>query len=320
MKIIKSLVLCLLVIGVARAEIPFEEVMLTRPDLTLHAGLRYPEAAVDLVIIHPGSGPTDRDGNQGPMTNNSLKFLAEGLAGRGVAVLSVDKRGAGNTAMKPEESELRPSHYIGDLVAWVEWAKARAPGLRVHLLGHSEGALFAKAAARRADVASVISLAGAGRPIGVVLREQTEGRRPGELGVEFERVLSSLESGEEVGEVSPLLQALFRPSVQPYLIEWLAMDPAAMAAELEVPLLVIGGSSDIQVKRADFDALAGPATRAEWIDGMNHVLKAVAGEMAAQLPSYMNPDLPLHGALVPLVVDWLGAVSDSESGLDVSAF
>ncbi|MDT8408384.1 MAG: alpha/beta fold hydrolase [Wenzhouxiangellaceae bacterium] len=306
----KILTLILLAAGLADAEIPLEEVSLDRPGLTLHATLYQPAGARDLVVIHAGSGPTDRHGNQPSMHNDSLKLLAEGLAERGVAVLAVDKRGVGQSVMPTDERALRPSVFIADLVAWAEWAGARNPDWPVHLLGHSEGALFAKAAAGRADAASVISLAGAGRPIGVVLREQTEGKRPGKIGEDFERILSSLEAGQQVAEIPPMFNALFRPSIQPYLIEWLAMDPAALAADLETPLLVIGGGTDIQAGRADFNALGHQATRAEWIDGMNHVLKAVEGDITAQLPSYTNPDLPLHPALVPLLAEWIERIGN----------
>lgn len=306
----KTFALILLAAGIAQAEIPFEEVSLDRPASTLHAALYQPAGARDLVVIHAGSGPTDRNGNQPSMHNDSLKLLAEGLAERGLAVLAIDKRGVGQSVMSIDERALRPSTFIADLVAWAEWAGAHNPDWRVHLLGHSEGALFAKAAAVQADAASVISLAGAGRPIGVVLREQTEGKRPGEIGEDFERILSSLEAGRQVTEIPAVFNALFRPSIQPYLIEWLAMDPAALAADLKTPLLVIGGSTDIQVGRTDFNALSNQTTRAEWIDGMNHVLKAVEGEIAAQLPSYTNPELPLHPALVPLIAEWIESVGD----------
>ncbi|AKS42467.1 alpha/beta hydrolase [Wenzhouxiangella marina] len=297
--------LLLLNCAAALADRPAEAVVLDRPDAELYGSLYWPEGAGQAVILHAGSGPTDRHGNQPGMQNDSLRLLARGLVAEGIAVLAIDKRFAGESRTSLSEAEIRPSVYVEDLRAWVDWLHARNAQLRIHLLGHSEGALFAKAAAMRSEVASVISLAGAGRPAGVILREQTEGRRPGEIGVEFERVLSSLESGQRVDEVSPLLQALFRPSIQPYLIEWLAIDPAALAAGLDVPLLVIGGSSDIQVGRADFDALAAHADRAEWIDGMNHVLKAVEGALPAQLPSYTDPSLPLHEALLPLIADWI---------------
>src|SRR5580658_8064676 len=49
--------------------------------------------AVTGVLMLGGSGPTDRDGNQPGMYNDSLKLLAHGLADCGVASLRVDKRG-----------------------------------------------------------------------------------------------------------------------------------------------------------------------------------------------------------------------------------
>jgi len=303
--VMKALVIVGLAAGGAQAEVLIESVTLERPEVSLKGSLyRVPEAT-DLVIVHAGSGPTDRNGNQAGMRNNSLQLLAEGLAAGGVSVLTIDKRGVGESKWAGSEEDLRPSLLIEDLRAWVDWAGQRDLEWRLHLLGHSEGALFAKQAAVGTSVQSVISLAGAGRPAGILLREQTEGRRPGEIGVEFERVLSSLEAGDPVSDVLPILQTLFRSSVQPYLIEWLAMDPAAIAAALETPLLVVGGSTDIQVGRADFDALAPHADRAAWIEGMNHVLKEAEGPITQQLASYTDPTLPLHPDLLPVMLAWL---------------
>ena len=46
----------------------------------------------NLVILIAGSGPTDRDGNQKGLTNNSLKYVSEALARNDIAVFSYDKR------------------------------------------------------------------------------------------------------------------------------------------------------------------------------------------------------------------------------------
>ena len=53
------------------------------------------ESGYPVVLIIPGSGPTDMDGNSAalPGKNNSLRYLAEGLAGKGIASLRYDKRG-----------------------------------------------------------------------------------------------------------------------------------------------------------------------------------------------------------------------------------
>ena len=46
----------------------------------------------NLVLIIAGSGPTNRNGNQVGMQNNSLKFLAEEIAKDGNVAFSFDKR------------------------------------------------------------------------------------------------------------------------------------------------------------------------------------------------------------------------------------
>ncbi len=275
----------------------------------LHATLIQPHGARILLILHPGSGPTDHNGNQPGMQNNSLRLLADGLAAAGLAALRYDKRGVGASQSGQEESELRPAHYINDLAAWARWAREVGGYEHVILLGHSEGAMFAKAAAAMTEVDAVISLAGPGRPMGVLLLEQTEGRRPGELDQQFRHILGELEAGRTVEDVPPLLAALFRPSVQPYLIEWLAISPADLAEQLAVPLQVVSGSTDLQVVRADFDALAVHADRAAWIEGMNHVLREQGGPLEQQIASYMSPDRPLHDDLLPEVLQFIQKVT-----------
>lgn len=240
-----------------------EPVTIDRDEVVLHGSLLAAEADGPLIILHPGSGPTDRYGSQPGMKNNALGLLADGLHQRGYSVLRYDKRGVGESHSTQAESELRPGHFIADLVAWVDWAEARSPGQGVVLMGHSEGGLFAKAAGLK--------------------RPQTV-----------------------IGMAA--LAALFRPSVQPYLIDWLAMEPQAMAAALVPPLFVVGGSSDLQVGRADFDALAMLAEQSAWLEGMNHVLKASEGPIEQQLPSYLGSDLPLHPELMPVLAAFLAGL------------
>ncbi|MBC7935529.1 MAG: hypothetical protein H7Y86_09290, partial [Rhizobacter sp.] len=68
-----------------------------------------------VALIIAGSGPTDRDGNNMAMKNNSLRMLAEVLAASGIASLRYDKRGIGQSAgaMKKEE-DLRFEDYVND--------------------------------------------------------------------------------------------------------------------------------------------------------------------------------------------------------------
>lgn len=303
-------VICVVFSGFLQAD---EPVQINRGDLSLHGTLLTAEQSRHLLILHPGSGPTDRHGNQPGMPNNALGLLATALNEAGFAVLSYDKRGVGESVSTQPEADLRPSHYIDDLVAWIDWARANHPKQGVVVIGHSEGALFAKAAGlqRPDEVSAVVALAGAGRPIGELLVEQTQGRLPGPLEGEFHRILDELLAGRTVDEVSAPLASLFRPSVQPYLIEWLAMNPAEIAEILTAPLLVVSGSTDLQVSRADFDMLSRFAQRQAWLDGMNHVLKVSEGPIEAQLSSYLSPEGPLHPDLVPAVMAFLQSLGES---------
>jgi pimeloyl-ACP methyl ester carboxylesterase len=279
---------------------------------TLHGTLLLPKdaaAKVPVALIISGSGPTDRDGNSAmlPGKNNSLKMIAESLAAHGVASVRYDKRGIGASAVASgNESDVRFTNFVDDAVAWLDWMGNDARFSRRMVVGHSEGSLIGIMAAQRATVDRVISLAGAGRSAGAVLRQQLAGNLPPNLLADAQRILGELEAGRTVAEVPQPLMMLFRPSVQPYMISWLPIDPAAEVAKLTVPVLVVQGTTDVQISVSDAERLAkgNPRATLEVVDGMNHVLKQVR-EPARQLPSYSNPELPLHPGLVDALVGFL---------------
>nr|WP_276604894.1 alpha/beta fold hydrolase [Nannocystis sp. RBIL2] len=266
----------------------------------------------ELVLIHAGSGPTDRDGNSVKMVNDSLKLLAEGLAERGVATVRFDKRGvAASTAAGPaSERDFRLEMYADDAAAWVELLAADERFCGVTIAGHSEGALIGMLAAQRSPADAFVSLAGPGRPAAELLREQLAVRLEGPLLAEADAILDSLAVGEEVAEVSPELYDLFRPSVQPYLLSWFAYDPAAILAQLEVPSAIVQGTTDIQVGIIDAERLAAAAPEAQVriIEGMNHVLKAAQLEETSQSQAYFDPSLPVVPELLDALVEWLDEV------------
>jgi pimeloyl-ACP methyl ester carboxylesterase len=269
-----------------------------------------------VVLLHPGSGPTDKDGNNPLMRNDSLKMLGRGLAAKGVAVLRVDKLGIGGSAKVPlKEEDLRLERYAADVTAWVALLRKDPRFTKVAIVGHSEGALIGLLAAADAKPDAFVSLCGPGRPLADVIREQLKARLPKELAASAEKVIAELEAGRTVKDPPAALNALFRPSVQPYLISMFSHDPAKLAAAYPGPLLAVTGTTDIQISGADGRRLAAarPGFQHVAIEGMNHVLKPVAkAELLAQLPSYGDPTIPLHPELVGVVAGFLHSALGSK--------
>jgi hypothetical protein len=267
-----------------------------------------------LVIIHAGSGPTDRDGNT-PLAsgkNDSLKMLATAFAAQGIASLRYDKRGVAKSAAAARaEADLRFDDYVNDLSAWVTKMRADPRFSRIIIAGHSEGSLIGIIAARNAKADAVISIAGISRRASDVLRTQLKPRLPASLWDESERVLRALEAGMTVNDPPAPLQALYRPSVQPYLISWIQKRPTVEIAKLTVPTLIIQGTTDTQVAVSEAEALgrAQPNAELALIRGMNHVLKTVSEDASQNTASYSDPTLPLNSEFASKVIGFVHALA-----------
>ena len=290
-----------------------EAVRLDTPTGTLHGTLQLPTtpaARVPVALVVSGSGPTDRNGNSAVLAgpNNSLKLLAEGLAAQGIATLRYDKRGIGESrGSMTSEAGLTFDTYVDDAAAWLRMLRADARFSTVSVIGHSEGALIALLAGERAPADGVVSVAGMGEPAQAVLRRQLQPQLPPPLYAQAESALVRLEAGQPADSTPPALAALLRPSVQPFLISLFRHDPAAIAARLPMPLLVVQGTTDVQVgvEQAQRLRAAQPGARLLQIEGMNHVLKLRSGTVMEQLPSYSDPALPLAPTLVPGIADFV---------------
>lgn len=287
-----------------------EPVTLATPTGEVFGTLELPAARtpVPVVLIIAGSGPTDRDGNNPvlPGSNNSLKMLADGLAARGIASLRYDKRGiAASRAAMTAENDIRFNNFIEDAEAWVGKLRADKRFSTVTIVGHSEGSLIGMVAAREANADAYVSLEGAGRKAQDILLEQIRPQLPPDIFAQSERILDQLSVGTIPDSVPPMLAPLFRRSVMPYLISWFKYDPAHEIAKLAMPVLIVQGTTDIQTSMTDAKALAAanPAARFLAIDGMNHILKAVSGDLQAQVPKYSDPTLPV----VPQLLDEVAA-------------
>ncbi len=277
----------------------------------LYGTLALPETPnpVRAALILAGSGPTDRNGNNPAGSNDSLKLLARGLAAEGIASLRVDKRGVGASAgAATREDDLRIDTYVADAVAWLDFLRGELAQSRLFVIGHSEGALIGTLAARRADVAGLVLLAGAGESADrIIARQLAAAGVPQGLQTESGRIAERLRSGQPVTDVPNDLLSLYRPSVQNYLMSWLALDPAAELARVRGAVLILQGTTDLQILPDDARRLASarPDAKLVFIDGMNHVLKEAPLDRRANLNTYIKSDLPLAPELLPAIADFI---------------
>lgn len=306
-----------LISGFAQATVLQRPITLDTGTGELFGSLLLPKSddPVPVVLIISGSGPTDRDGNNADGgRNDSLKRLAWVLAKHNIASVRYDKRGvAASLAATPDERNLTVDAYVADAQAWGHKLKSDPRFGKLIVLGHSEGALIASLAAPNIDADAVISVSGSARPVDQVIRQQLGNRLPPPLMLRSNELLDSLKAGKPDDNVPPPLQAIFRPSVQPYLISLFRQDPAAAFARLKMPALIIQGSNDIQVGVNDARLLkaAKPDAELALIEGMNHVMRIVPNDVKRQLASYKDPQLPLAAELGTRILGFIDGLRTS---------
>jgi pimeloyl-ACP methyl ester carboxylesterase len=267
-----------------------------------------------VVVVIPGSGPTDRDGNS-PLgiTAAPYRLLADALAVQGVSTLRADKRGMfGSKTAIPDANAVTLADYATDAHTWVRALREKTGAPCVWLLGHSEGALVALVAAQDQDgLCGLILVSGAGRKLSDVIREQLRSN-PANAPVlqSAMAALDALDRGQhvDVTNMNPALLPLFRPQVQDYLIDMFRQDPAKLAGSVKLPLLIIQGERDVQVSIADAKAIAAAQPKAKLVllPRMNHVLKDVASDdRAANLATYADPSLPVDSGAVDAIAGFV---------------
>ncbi len=279
-----------------------------------------PDSSSAAVLIIPGSGPTDRDGNNRLGVKGSpYKLLAEGLARKGVTTVRVDKRGMFRSSRAAADANaVTISDYAGDVHAWVKVIREKTAVPCVWVAGHSEGGLVALASGKNPDgLCGLILLATPGRPVGDVLREQLQhAMGKGPLLQQASSTIKALESGRHADAYSlhPALQSLFAPPMQGFLISLFSYDPARLIADFHKPVLILQGERDLQVSVADAKRLkqASPEAKLVLLPDANHFFKTVkSADMAATAASYAKP-VPLAPRVADEIADFISAADSTQ--------
>lgn len=287
------------------------------PQGPLKGTMLAPEAkGAPVVLILPGSGPTDRDGNNPHgIKASTYRLLAEGLAAQGIASVRIDKRGGfASAGAVADGNAVTIDDYATDAQAWIHVIQAKTGAPCVWLLGHSEGGMVALDASRAASgVCGLLLVATPGRRLGDVLREQLHANMASAPNLEqADQVIDELAAGRkvDVSAMSPVAQRLFDPRWQGLLISLMALDPAKLAAAYKGPILIVQGERDLQVSVADAHALerAHPAAKLVLLPDTNHMLKTVTTDARnANYATYADPSLPLAPGVVDTVAGFVTA-------------
>lgn len=260
-----------------------------------------------LAIIIAGSGPTDRNGNQNFLKNNSLKKLAESISNKGIASFRYDKRIVKQIRKGNVDKDLMFDDFVSDAEDVIKYFKEKKAYSKIYVIGHSQGSLVGMLAAKdNAD--GFISLAGAGQNIGDVIVDQVTNMAP-KLGEEAQKVVDKLKKGETTTEYPQALASVFSIDIQPFMINWMQYNPTDIISELKIPILIVNGTKDLQVSEEEAQLLkdASEAAELKIIENMNHVFFEIKGDDLENSKSYNEAFRLISPKLIESIVEFIGS-------------
>jgi hypothetical protein len=258
-----------------------------------------------LAILIADSGPTDRDGNQNFMQNNSLKKLAESLTKKGVVTFRYDKRIVKQLKSGNLDASITFDDFITDAVSVLHYFQNKYSFSAIHIIGHSQGSLVGMVAAKEgAD--GFISIAGAGHTIDDVITEQIDKTAP-MFTKDAKRVFDILKEGKTTTDFPPALASVFNSNVQPFMSSWMYYDPKKELAQLNIPILVINGTKDLQVSEEEAISLKSASKHAQMqiIENMNHILVPIEGDDLDNSKSYNESQREISPQLIDTIITFI---------------
>ncbi len=276
---------------------PFIDGTLMKPDVS---------EKTPLVIIIADSGPTDRNGNQQMMKNNSLRFLAEELYTNNIASFRYDKRIIKQMKERTlSEESIRFDEFITDAIAVTDFFMKGGAFSKIYIIGHGQGSLVGMIAAKdRAD--GFISIAGMGQEIDDVIVAQLVEQVPG-LEENARQAFDDLRVIGVAVNYSPGLTSIFRKDIQPFMRSWMLFNPSVEIANLKIPTLIINGDKNLEVQISESEILqkAQPNAQYEIIPKMNHILKKIEGDDLENSKSYNQYNLKVMPEVIEIISSFI---------------
>lgn len=242
----------------------------------ISAIIEMPESAAKpcpAVILMPGSGPTNRDGNQPPaIVTDILKDVAAEIRKEGFATIRFDKRPvAKNRSQWPtsDPAKLRNffsfENHVLDAVEVFKFVQKYdgIDGKKIVVLGHSEGGMLTAEMTKLVTPAGLILMGTPARPMATILHVQIKqsleaNKVPEETKT---KMLNDVDRGTKAviedqpipKDMSPQIAVLFPDVNLDYWKGMLAFDAPKRLEKYQGPVLVLNGEGDIQIS-ATLDA------------------------------------------------------------------
>jgi hypothetical protein len=284
------------------------------------------------VLLVTGSGAQDRD--ETLFDHKPFLVIADHLARHGIAALRVDDRGVGKSGGDPKTSTT--ADFVGDALAGVAFLRTqpRIDARRIGIVGHSEGGMVAPAAAVQSrDVAFIVMLAGTGVPSSDIVVDQiaTLNRAAGKGVDEVERLVAGHRelfelvrngAGEELlgtklralmGADAPadMIDAQLQVFLSPWYRAFITYDPRPTLQKLTVPVLVLQGELDTQVRAelnvpsivAALKKARNRRVKVHRLAGLNHLFQHAKTGMVDEYAAIEETIAP---EVLTILSDWIG--------------
>lgn len=290
------------------------------------------------VVLVSGSGSQDRD--ETLLGHRPFLVLADVFARRGIASLRYDDRGVGGSTGSPVGATT--ADLATDAAAAVAYLDADSRTGSVGIVGHSEGGIIGPMVAGGSEaVEFVVLLAGPGLPGRAVLLRQTEdliraaGASEADIAWQLDwrsqiidvsaSDLPAADAARQIKAIasaalanppdgvtdppSPTFSDIFVETfADPWMRFFLAYDPAPALVALDIPVLALVGSLDLQVSAEENipaldDALAAnPAATVSELEGLNHLFQTAT---TGAVSEYARIDETFAPSAIDIVTDWI---------------
>lgn len=281
------------------------------------------------VVLVTGSGPQNRD--EELFGHKPFLVLSDWLTRKGIAVLRFDDRGIGKS--QGVFAAATTADFATDVEAAIAYLKTRPEVKRIGLIGHSEGGTIGSmVAARNADVAFLVMMAGSGVPGDAVIPAQAKAiallsgiapEKAEEAVNQTRAVITLVETEKDPAVLQQKLHDMLAKSMpeqrikaeiaratSPWFRYFLTYDPATALGKVKCPVLALNGSLDVQVLpsqnlppiRQALEAAGNKHFEIVELPGLNHLFQTAK---TGNVSEYGQIEETISPVALEKISDWI---------------